>query len=364
MSGKKRAVLITGVAHTWGSRLASLLEADPEFDALIGIDYMKPEKPFARMEFFQIEPHHPLLPELLKVTGVDTVCHLLFEDAYAPSEEVFDLNVMGTMDLLAACGAGETPRVVLMSDAKVYGAVAENPHFLTEDTDFLGSYRHPYVIHRMEVEKIADRFSRQNPLPKITMLRFANILGFGVDTPMARYLSPQMVPTVFGYDPMMQLTHVKDVTAALYHAVKNDVPGTFNIAGDGFLPLCQMLRLGKKVSLPFGAPFLRLGGKIFQKTPIPDSLPIEEAFLKFPCLGDTARMKNVLGFSPQFTTRETIEDFLENQRLAKYLPKRSRSQADPKAAEKLQDYLMAKRRAQDYLTELIESFNKESGHDQ
>lgn len=364
MSGKKRAVLVTGVSHVWGRLLVPLLEADPEISTLIGIDYVKPEKPFQRMEFFQIEPHHPLLPELLKVTEVDTVCHLLFEDAYAPSEEIFDMNVMGTMDLLAACGAGETPRVVLMGDTRVYGAVPENPHFLTEDTDFLGHYRHPYVTHRMEIEKIADRFSRQNPLPKITILRFANILGFGVDTPFSRYLTSQMIPTVFGYDPMMQLTHVKDVFAALYHAVKSDASGAFNIAGDGFLPLAQILRLGKKVSLPFGAPFLRLGGKVFQKTPIPDSLPIEEAFLKFPCLGDTERMTKVLGFTPSFSTRATIDDFLENQRLAKYLPRRSRSQADPGAAEKLQDYLMAKRRAQDYLTELIESFHKESGHDQ
>jgi hypothetical protein len=39
-------------------------------------------------------------------------------------------------------------------------------------------------------------------------------------------------------------------------------------------------------------------------------------------------------------------------------------ESDPKATEKLQDYLKSKRRADDYLTELIETFNKECGHDQ
>ncbi len=364
MPKPKRSVLVTGVAHHWGRSLVPLLENDPDFTTIIGIDYRPPEKPFKRLEFFQIEPHHPLLAELLKVSAVDTVCHLLFEDAYAPSEEIFDLNVMGAMDLLAACGAGETPRLVLMSSTKVYGAGAGNPNFLDEYADFKGKSSHPYINHRVEIENIVDRFVRQNSNLEVAVLRFANILGFGVDTPLSRYLDLSVVPVAFGFDPMMQLTHAKDVTACLYHAVKGDQVGAFNVAGEGYLPLSQILRLGRRIPLPFGAPFLRLGTKVFQKTPIPDSLPIPTDFLKFGCVGDTARMKNELKFSPRYSTRETVTDYFENARLARYRPRKTRIESDPKATEELQEYLKSKTRASDYLSELIETFNKEGGHDQ
>lgn len=364
MAKPKRSVLVTGVAHHWGQSLVPLLEADPDFDTIIGIDYKPLQKPFKRLEFFQIEPHHPLLAELLKVSRVDTVCHLLFEDSYAPSEEIFDLNVMGTMDLLAACGAGETPRVVIMSDTKVYGAYSHNPNFLEEYADFKGKHSHPYITHRVEIENMVDRFTRQNSNPETTILRFANILGYGVDTPMSRYLDSQMVPVAFGFDPMVQFTHARDVISCLYHAVKNDVAGVFNVAGDGYLPLSQVLRLGRRVPLPFGAPFLRIGTKVFQKLPIPDSLPIPTDFLKFNCVGDTLRMARDLKFSPRYSTKETVLDYFENMRLAKYKPRKTRIESDPKATEELQDYLKSKTRASDYLSELIETFNKEGGHDQ
>ncbi|MDI6797022.1 MAG: NAD-dependent epimerase/dehydratase family protein [Desulfatibacillaceae bacterium] len=364
MAREKRSVLVTGVAHEWGRRLVPLLEKDPDIDTLIGIDYREPKKPFKRLEFFQIEPHHPLLAEMLKVANVDTVCHLLFEDAYSPSEELFDLNVMGTMDLLAACGAGEVKRMVVMSATEVYGAVAHHPNFLYEHTEFAASRRLPYSIHRVEIENIIERYNRQNEFPKTCILRFANILGWGVDTPLARYLDSSMVPTVFGFDPMYQLTHALDVVDCLYLAVKNDISGVFNVAGSGLLPLSQLIKLVRRIPLPFGAPFLRLGTRVFQKTPVPDSIPIGTEFLKFSCVGDTDKMRDELGFCPRFSSKQTVIDFVEKMRVSRYMPNRSRMESDPKATERLQDYLKSKRRADDYLTELIETFNKECGHDQ
>jgi len=272
---------------------------------------------------------------------------------------------MGTMDLLAACGAGETPRMVVMSDTRIYGAIPKHPNFLMEHTDILSKFRHPYVSHRMEIEKALDRFCRQNQELKATVLRFANILGWGVDTPMRRYLDSPLVPMVFGFDPMMQFTHEKDALAALLHAIKADgVFGAFNIAGKGLLPLSQVLKIGKRVPLPFGGPFLRAGNAMIQRTPIPDSIPIATDFLKFNCVGDIAKMQEVLGFSPKYSSKETVVDFFENMRVSRYIPTKDRMVSDPEATRELKQYLGERQKASDYLADLIETFNKESEYDQ
>ncbi|WP_028315460.1 NAD-dependent epimerase/dehydratase family protein [Desulfatibacillum aliphaticivorans] len=367
MAGKKRSVLITGVSHSWGKNLVPLLEQDPEFDPIIGIDFEKPKKPFKRLEFFQVDLHTPLLAELLQVARVDTVCHLLFLDSYTSNEEHFDQNVMGTMDLLAACSAAETKRLIIKSSTKVYGAQASNPNYISEDADLKGQHQHRYIQDRVELEKMVRRFSRSNPIPEITVLRFANILGRTVDTPVMRYLDSNIVPTCLGHDPLFQFTHEQDVLAALYHTIKSDVTGTFNISGDGVLPLSQILRIGGKVPLPLPSPLMRASSMILRpggRQGLTDSIPIETDYIMYNCLGDTARMKKVLKFKPHFSSKETVKEFFEHLRIRKYLPSRNKIQSDPQSSERMQAWIQARQRASNYLSNLIEDFNKEEGYDQ
>ncbi|MBI9075300.1 MAG: NAD-dependent epimerase/dehydratase family protein [Desulfatibacillum sp.] len=343
MVQKKRSVLVTGVCSPWGRKLVPLLENDPEFEVILGLDYKAPDFTLKRTEFFQVDLHNPLIAELIKTSEVDSVCHLQFLDAYSHSEEIFDLNVMGVQDLLAACAAGEVPKVLFMSDTKVYGASSGNPSFLEETADFKGPYRHPYVGDRWEVEKLLAKFSREYPDVKMTILRFANVLGPDVDTPMRRYLEAPAVPMVFGFDPMFQFTHEEDVVAALYHALKSDEHGPFNVSGEGALPIGQALRIGRRAPVPFGAPFLRLSNVFVQKTPVADYIPIETDFLKYTFVGDTTRMKEVLGFTPKFSSKQTVIDFFEHLRILGYVPKKGEIESNPEAHDLLKEYIRSNR---------------------
>jgi len=367
MAAKKRGVLVTGVAHPWGRNLVPLLEEDEQFDPIIGVDFKKPETPFKRVEFFQVDLHNPLIPELLQVANVDTVCHLLFLDAYASNEEYFDQNVMGAMDLLAACAASDIKRVIIKSDTKVYGCQYLHPNYLSEYSEFQGRHQHRYIQDRVELERIVDRFSRQNVNPRLTILRFANILGRSIQTPMSRYLDSHIVPTVAGFDPLFQFTHEKDVLACLYHTIKSDVTGVFNIAGEGALPLSQVMRIGGVTNLPLPATLLGLTSMLWRragKKGILNSIPIEVGYLKHACLGDTTRMKEWLKFAPRYSSKQTVTDFFENLRVRRYLPSRTSIRSDPLSSEQLQEWIAARRHAQDYLSDLIETFNKAGEHDQ
>ena len=73
---------------------------------------------------------------------------------------------------------------------------------------------------------------------------------------------------ILGFDPRYQFVHEDDVVHALEHAVQHDVPGVFNVAGDGVLALSEVSGLLGKPYAPIlppwgtglaAAPLRRLG---------------------------------------------------------------------------------------------------------
>ena len=63
------------------------------------------------------------------------------------------------------------------------------------------------------------------------------------------------VPTILGFDPRYQFVHEDDVVAALAHAVTCDVPGIYNVAGDGVLALTEVIDLLGKQYAPILPPW-------------------------------------------------------------------------------------------------------------
>ena len=106
-----RRVLITGVAGFWGTELARCLERSPEVEYIAGLDVRPPAADLARTEFIRADIRNPLISKLLPQTGVDTVVHcdvlLVPEPGKAP-EQLHDINVIGSLQLLAACEKTDT----------------------------------------------------------------------------------------------------------------------------------------------------------------------------------------------------------------------------------------------------------------
>jgi UDP-glucose 4-epimerase len=339
MNPLKRNVLVTGAAHYWGYRLARELEKDPEVGTLLGIDIIKPPKPFKRLVFFEVTPRHPRIAALLEAAKVDTVFHLLFEESRDYSERVFELNYTGAMDVLGAATAAATPRLIFMSATRIYGARASNPAFLPEETELPAHPGDPHLQQRVDIEKALERHAMKSPLPKITTLRFAGILGPTAKTPMGAYLSADLTPAVLGFDPMFQLVHEDDALAALVCAMRKDVAGPVNVAGPGPLPLSQILRIGGRNTVPMAAPMLRLGGAAARMTGAADTLPMDVSFLKYPHVAETRRMREDLEFIPRYSSKDTARLFFEHLRVKKYKPKEPVIKSDPDSARRMASYI-------------------------
>ena len=122
-----------------------------------------------------------------------------------------ELNVIGTMQLLAACGKCESVRrLVVKSTTAVYGASPRDPAVFTEDMAARALPGSGYAKDAVEVEGYVRGFSRRRPDVAVTTLRFANFVGPYIDTPLTRYFQLPMVPTALGFDPRLQFVHEID----------------------------------------------------------------------------------------------------------------------------------------------------------
>jgi UDP-glucose 4-epimerase len=308
----KKTVLITGVAGYWGSRVAQKLLAEGSWE-VAGLDEEALAEEVPGLDFVQADIRNPLLVDLLKAKHVDTVCHLAFIDTQRLGEAAFDLNVMGTAKLMGACTAAGVRKIVLKSSMAVYGARATNSAFLSEDQPLRGSRRYGYLRDMVEIEAFCADLRHREPDLLLTIVRFSSIVGPTADTPMTRFLQEPWAPSLLGFDPMMQLVHEEDVIHALVHAVCQDLPGVYNIAAEGVLPLSKMRALSGKPPIPvfhkladWGVALPGGASRLLERL-----LPIEPNYIRFPWVGDLTRMHKEFGFVPSHTSDEILIEFAQ-----------------------------------------------------
>lgn len=257
--GHARRVLITGLSTYWGGRLAQALESFPEVEAIIGVDSKEPTVELERTEFVKVGTEHSLIERIVTAADIDTLIdtRLAVDSVVAVEHNVDETNVIGTLNILAACSAENSPvrRLVFKSSGHWYGCTQSDPAFFTEEM----SRRDPPTtqVERdvVETEAAVADFAEKRPGVTVTVLRFANVLGPGVDTSHTRLFSLPAVPMVLGFDPRYQFVHEDDVVHALEHAAFNDLPGAFNVAGDGVLALSEVIGLLGKQPLPVLPPW-------------------------------------------------------------------------------------------------------------
>jgi UDP-glucose 4-epimerase len=355
---EKQVILVTGVASYLGARVAArLLAQNEQFDNLvgadqsesypsyhvIGIDTKPPAESIKGLDFIQADVRNALFGDLLRSEQVDTVVHLAFMDVFHASEAAFDLNVIGTMKVLGACAEAGVRKVILRSSTAVYGAQPTNPAFMTEDTPLNSSHADGSVKYYAEIEAFLNGFRRQAPEMVLTILRFANLIGPTIDSPMTRLLQQTPPLILFGFDPLMQVIHENDVVEALVFAVQYDRSGVFNVAAEGILPLGKILGLAGKLPIPvihvaayWGTGFLKVAGLHPQQY-----FPIEPDYIRYPWVADLTRMREELGFIPAYTAGEALREFAGQLRLKKYKPENPDLTFDE---ERLRDTIERRRR--------------------
>jgi UDP-glucose 4-epimerase len=310
-----QVVMVTGVARYLGARFARMLADDPAVGHVVGIDVIPPTHDLGRCEFVRADIRNPVVAKVIARAKVDTVVHMnvlatpLDAGGRAPQKEI---NVIGTMQLLAACQKAPTvQRLVVKSSTTVYGASPRDPAMFTEDMAPKVLPRSGYAKDSVEVEAYVRGFSRRRPDVAVTTLRFANFIGPAVRTPLTEYFTLPVLPVVLGHDARMQFVHEDDGLVALRVACLEDRPGTYNVAGDGTLMLSQAARRAGRPVLPLPGLVSTTVGGLLRRAKIADFSPEQIQFLTYGRGVDTTRMRERLGFEPKHTTAHAFDSFAD-----------------------------------------------------
>lgn len=315
-------VLVTGVARYLGAQLAARLAGDPRVQRVIGVDATSPPAQYRSLlqhvELHRVDPRTPEVARLLADNDVEAVAHLAIAgsaDQHSGGRAAMkELNVIGTMQVLAACQqAPRLRRLVVRSSTAAYGASFRDPAVFTEDTEPRAVPRGGFARDVLDIEGYVRGFRRRHPTVAATVLRFAPFVGPQADTRLTRYFAQSVVPTVFGRDPRLQFVHIDDAFEVLHRSVTELHPGTFNVAGPGVLTLSQAIRRAGRIGVPVLEPGLSAVAALARSTgAVGFSLDQLDLFVHGRVV-DITRLTEEYGFVPR-STAAAFDAFVRAQR--------------------------------------------------
>lgn len=172
-----------------------------------------------------------------------------------------------------------------------------------------------------EVEGYLRDFAEDNPHVLVTLLRFCNVLGTDIVTPLSQALQLPLVPCIFGFDPLMQFVEEDDVVRSIEHVMHNKVPGIYNVAGDGRLPWSEVASICGKRTIPMPPLLTQLAAEPISRLSRVE-LPAEVlGLLRYGRGSDNRRLKQA-GFRYRYTSAGAVENFAEAVRLRTTVGKR------------------------------------------
>lgn len=313
-----RRVLVTGADTFWGGRVLRSLEADPAVEVLIGLGTRAPSVPLDRAEFVRADQTYSILSRIVDATQVDTVVHtfLLVDSTLGSPRALHEVNVIGTMNLLAACSdtTSSVDQLVVKSSGLVYGSTESDPNTFCEDTPRTRAPRTAVERSLVEAEALVSDFAEENPQTAVAVLRCANVLGADIVTSIGKDLSRPLCPAIFGFDPLLQFVEEEDVVRALEFATVQRLSGTFNVAGEGRLPWSEVVSIcgSRRLPLPPLHPSLPIAALV--RLGVLGFPPELDTLLRYGRGMDTTRLR-AAGFTYRHTSAGAVEEFARHRRL-------------------------------------------------
>ncbi|MDT4926057.1 MAG: UDP-glucose 4-epimerase [Pseudonocardiales bacterium] len=320
-------VAVTGPTGEIGISAVDALERDPAVGRIVGMA----RRPFdsaahgwTKSEYRQGDILDRSAVDAL-VADADVVVHLAYL-IMGSREESRRINLEGTRNVFEATVAAARPhRLVYTSSVAAYGYHADNVVPLTEDTPARGSAEHYYSEQKAECEGVLREVTDGSNL-EVYVLRPCIVAG-----PKAPALADSMpwrqvrdkMPVALrsatgllqGVLPLMpdpgvplQLVHHDDVASAIALAATGaGKPGAYNLAADGEISLADVAKATGTRSVRVPQTMASAASAVLARLPMVPAAAEWIHVARSSVVMDTSRAKNLLGWRPQHSSRETLD---------------------------------------------------------
>lgn len=295
-------VVVTGICGRLGRDLSRVLHRTRK---VIGIDRRTFVDPPGDVEHHQLDLRSSKAREIFR-HDVAAVVHLgVMHDPHESSTLHHDFNIVGLQRVLEYVETYKIPKLLLLSSANVYGPRPDNPQLIREDAPLLGAGPFSDIRDLVELDMLVSAFYWRNPGTETVILRPAHILGTVKNAP-SNYLRLDVVPTLLGFDPMIQVVHQRDVVSAIALGLAPGVRGTFNIGGPEPLALSKAITLLGRPIMAVPHSLAKVAVKNLFRLRLTSFPAPELDFIRYVCMVDDRKARAELGYAPAYGLEETL----------------------------------------------------------
>ncbi|MEV5427790.1 SDR family oxidoreductase [Streptomyces sp. NPDC052701] len=321
-SGTGLRVVVTGATGNVGTSVVRLLSEDPDVGSVLGLARRLPEWSPPKTDWAAVDLASGRSDLAGEFSGADAVVHLAW--AFQPTHDpatTWRTNVLGSMRVFEAVAAAGVPALVHASSVGAYSPGPKD-HAVDESWPTHGWPDAAYCREKAYLERALDIFERDHPGTRVVRMRPAFLFKRASASEQRRIFGgrflpgPLVRPELLPFLPdipglRMQALHTDDAANAYRLAVRSDVRGAFNLAADPPVDaglLGEMLG-ARPVRLPRAAARSAIAAA-WGLHLLPASPHLFDAVLRLPLM-DCTRARTELGWRPQRTATEVLEEFLQ-----------------------------------------------------
>jgi UDP-glucose 4-epimerase len=238
---------------------------------------------------------------------IDVFIHLAargnVHDSNVKPQEISDVNINGTRNVLDACSANEVKRFVFASSAAVYGEAKKLP--ISEDHPLLPLSN--YGLGKAKAEALVSSYMLTRKIQSTISIRIFNIYGEGdrngVISKFSKRLESGLAPIIYGDGKQVRdFISVNDVINAIILASSNKEGGEFNVGTGRPVTIDELARKMIKIHELHLEPVYGPVDEV--KNTIHEGQEIRKSY------ADTRKSANLL----KFTARNNIDSELKAMR--------------------------------------------------
>jgi UDP-glucose 4-epimerase len=321
MVAMDKNVFITGAGGYIGSlTVAALAENRSSVSKIIAADIrpVPEDRRLAGVEYVTADIRDSELGKLLKEHQVDTLVHLaaVVNPGKKPDRAFLHaVEVEGTRNVLKTCLSAGVRKFIYTSSGAAYGYYSDNPEWLREEDPIRGNPEFAYSDHKRQVEEMLAEYRQAHPELKQLIFRCCTILGATAKNQITDLFDGKRVLGLAGCEIPFVLIWDNDVVGAVLKGIFDETSsGIYNMAGDGILTMKEMAEfMGKPyVAVPPG--LIKGALWVMKKLGVTQYRPEQVNFLRYRPVLSNKRLKEVFGYTPQKTTREVFQFFLEGRK--------------------------------------------------